>query len=333
MSVYEKAKRRRLDAPQWKKILTKELLKPKLKRIPRRVVHPLAVNRIWTADLVDMQKYARQNKGFKYILVVLDIFSRYAWARAIKDKTGLSVKNAFQDIMSDGTKSNKLWTDKGTEFYNTVLQKFLKKNHIELYSTHNEPKAMIAERFIRTLRKMIESNYILTNSTVWYDILPQLIHEYNTKKHRSLKMTPEDATKPENAIKVLKLQKTGPTAPQKFKIGDNVRISVIKRIFTKEATANWSEEIFQVCEINKTHPVTYHLKDLLGEKIDGSFYNEQLQKTNQEIYRVDRVLRKRTRKDGTQEVYVRWAGYPDKFNQWLKATDVLQSGIAIQNVE
>ena len=145
MSVYEKAKRQRLDAPQWKKILTKELLKPKLKRFPRRKVYPLAVNRIWTADLVDMQKYARQNKGFRYILVVLDIFSRYAWARPIKNKTGPSVKNAFQDIMSDGTKPNKLWTDKGTEFYNKVLQTFLKENDIELYSTHNEPKAMIGK--------------------------------------------------------------------------------------------------------------------------------------------------------------------------------------------
>ena len=210
MAVYEKAKQRRLDAPHWKKILTKELLKPKLKRFPRRVIHPLAVNRIWTADLVDMQKYSRQNKGFKYILVVLDIFSRYAWARALKNKTGASVRNAFQNIISDGSKPSKLWTDKGTEFYNTLVQKFLKNNDIELYSTHNEPKAMIAERFIRTLRRMIESNYILTNSTVWYDILPRLIQEYNTKKHRSLKMSPEDATKPKNAIRVIKLQKMVP---------------------------------------------------------------------------------------------------------------------------
>ena len=332
MSVYEKAKQRRLDAPHWKKILTKELLKPKLKRFPRRVVHPLAVNRIWTADLVDLQKYSRQNKGFKYILVVLDIFSRYAWARALKDKTGVSVKNAFQDIISDGSKPSKLWTDKGTEFYNTQMQKFLKNNDIELYSTHNEPKAMIAERFIRTLRRMIESNYVLTNSTVWYDILPQLIHEYNTKKHRALKMSPEAATKPENAIQVIKLQKTGSKVLQKFKIGDKVRISVVKRVFSKEASANWSEEIFEVYEVVNTRPVTYRLKDLLGEKIEGSFYNEQLQKTNQEIYRVEKVLRKRSKKDGTQEFFVRWAGYPDKFNQWLPAADVFQSRVAFQNM-
>ena len=98
MSVYEEAKRKRLNAPEWKKTLVKELLKPKLKRFKRRHVSSLGVDRIWTADLADMQKYARQNKGFKYILVVLDVFSRYSWSRPLKDKTGESVTKAFKDI-------------------------------------------------------------------------------------------------------------------------------------------------------------------------------------------------------------------------------------------
>ena len=141
-----------------------------------------------------MQKYARVNKGFKYILVVLDVFSRYAYARPLKNKTGLHVSRAFEDIFKE-SKPKKLWTDRGTDFYNSHMKNLLTQNGIIQYSTYNEPKAMIAERFIRTLRKKIETNFILTDSTVWYDILPQLITEYNTTVHSSLKMTPENAKK------------------------------------------------------------------------------------------------------------------------------------------
>ena len=334
MSVYEKAKRKRLNAPEWKKELAKELLRPKLKRFKRRHVSSLGVDRIWTADLADLHKYARKNKGYKYILVVLDVFSRYAWARPLKDKTGVSVTEAFKDIFKEGNHSSFLWTDRGTEFYNAPMQEMLKSKDIHLYSTHNEPKAMIAERFIRTLRKKIESNYVLTGSTVWYNILPQLIHEYNTTYHKSLKMTPEEARKPKNCIRVIKLQ-TWDRSPKnpKFKVGDRVRISVYKRIFTKEASASWSEEIFQIYEINKTQPITYKLQDLAGEVIEGAFYKEQLQKTDQQIYRIDRVLKKRAKKDGTKEVYVKWSGYQNKFNQWIPEKDVHKSGVDIQHLE
>ena len=317
------------------KTLVKELLKPKFKRFKRRHVSSLGVDRIWTADLADMQKYARQNKGYKYIVVVLDVFSRYSWARPLKDKTGESVTKAFKDIFKEGYCSSYLWTDKGTEFYNASMREMLKSKNIKLYSTHNEPKAMIAERFIRTLRKKIESNYILTGSTVWYDILPQLIHEYNTTYHRSLKMTPEEARKRENRMRVIKLQAWDRTQEKpKFKVGDRVRISVIKRLFTKEATANWSEEIFQIYEVNKgTQPITYKLQDLAGEVIEGAFYKEQLQKTDQQIYRIDRVYRKRVKRDGAKEFYVKWSGYQNKFNQWIPEEDVLESGVDIQHLE
>ena len=338
MSVFDKAKRRRLDAPEWKKQLTSELLKPKRNNFTRRSVHSSGVDEIWTADLLDIHRYARENKGYKYILVVVDVFSRFAWARPLKSKTGASVSDAFQDIFSERT-PRKLWTDRGTEFYNANVrhllygpqfhnknvQDLLQEHNIELYSTNNEPKAMIAERFIRTLRGKIESNFILTQSTVWYDVLPQLIHEYNTSYHRSIKMTPEDACKPENFLRVYRLQISSKASKSKFCTNDKVRISRQKKTFEKGATPNWSEEVFEVSEVIPTSPVTYKLKDLAGELIEGAFYNEQLQRTDQEIYRVDKVLRRRQR-SGIEEVYVRWSGYPDKFNQWIPAADVHHSG-------
>ena len=341
MSVYEKAKRRRLDASQWKKQLAKELLRPKRNRFDRRHVYSPSIDDTWTADLADFQKLARVNKGYRYILVVLDTFSRYAWARPLKHKTGAEVADAFKDIFrkSGGRKCKKLFCDKGTEFYNTNLQRVLQSNGgIKLYSTNNEPKATIAERFIRTLRGKIESNYILTQSTVWYDILPQLIHEYNTTRHRTIKMTPEEASKPENSEAVyhtlMSRSNGGPDSTTvRFVAGDKVRISVHKRMFEKGATANWSEEVFEVSEVLPTIPITYRLRDLAGEDIQGGFYNEQLQKTDLSIYRIDKIIRKRKRRNGVNEVLVRWSGYPDKFNQWLPADSVHHSGTEIQNVD
>ena len=335
--VYERAKQRRLDAPEWKQQLVRELLKPKRNRFDRRHIYSPSIDDTWTMDLADFKKYTKVNKGYRYILVVLDIFSRYAWARPLKHKTGLEVGEAFKDILKKSKrKCKKLFSDRGTEFYNADFRHVLQENGggIKLYSTYNDPKASIAERFIRTLRSKIESNYILTQSTVWYNILPQLIHEYNTTKHRTIKMTPEEASKPENSEIVYHtlMSRRGAVPLRKFVHGDTVRISVHKRLFEKGATANWSEEVFEVSDILPTRPITYQLQDLAGEKIKGSFYNEQLQKTDQSIYRIDKVLRRRKR-NGVNEALVRWSGYPDKFNQWIPKASIHHSGAAVQNVE
>ena len=337
MSAYEKAKRRRIEAPEWKKQLAKELLRPKRNRFDRRHIYSPSIDDTWTADLADFGKYKRVNRGYRYILVVLDTWSRYAFARPLKRKTGAEVANAFQDILQKSKRRcKKLFCDRGTEFYNVYLKHVLAANgNIQLYSTYNEPKASIAERFIRTLRSKIESNYILTQSTVWYDILPQLIHEYNTTRHRTIKMTPEEASKPENSKIVYEnLMSRKESVPSvKFVVGDKVRISVHKRLFEKGATANWSEEVYEVSEILPTRPTTYKLRDLAGEDIQGAFYNEQLQKTDLTIYRIDKILRKRRRPGGVNEVFVRWSGYPDKFNQWIPADSVHKSGTDIQNLD
>ena len=333
MSVYESAKQKRSTAPVWKKELTKELLKPKRKRFPRRRIFSPNINSIWTMDLLDIHQFSRQNKNFRYILVVLDIFSRFAWVRPLKDKTGTSVARALQDIITtSGKKPHKIWSDRGTEFYNATVAHLLERNNIKLYSTHNEPKASIAERFIRTLRNKIESNFILTQDTVWYDVLPELIREYNHSIHRSIGMKPEDAIKPENHSKVFDrlYPKQELDSRSSLQVGDKVRISIHKRLFEKGATANWSEEIFEISEVIATSPTVYRIRDLADEDIDGTFYREQLQKTNQNVYRIDRIVRKRPR---TSEVLVKWSGYPDKFNSWIPERDVLHSGRAIAHFE
>ena len=144
-------------------------------------------------------------------------------------------------------------------------------------------------------------------------------------------MTPEQACQSENYAKVFTVSTataaepptttTTTTTTTKFYVGDNVRISVNKSLFTKGATASWSEEIFTIKRIRNTIPVVYELEDLAGEVVKGGFYNEQLQKTKQEIYRVEKIVRRRG-----DQVFVKWSGYPDKFNSWMPANVILKSG-------
>ena len=278
-SVYEKARRQRRNAPAWKKQLTKELLKPKLKRFPRRRVFSPSVDAIWSGDLLDIHQYARVNKNYTFILVLVDVFSKYAWARPLKNKEGNSVARALEEIFNSSKRCPyRLWTDRGTEFYNKNVENTLKKHKVQLYSTFNEPKSMIAERFIRTLRGKLESNFLLTQSTVWYDILPELLREYNNSRHRSISMTPKEASKLCNYQKVYdslynrpnqkSLKQVQKERTPSFHIGDKVRISVNKRLFEKGSTSNWSEEIFEISNVVKTtNPIVYKIKDLADEEI------------------------------------------------------------------
>ena len=107
---------------------------------------------IWGVDLADMQPLSKYNKGNKYLLCAIDLFSKYAWVVPIKDKKGTSIVNAFQKIISEGRKPNKIWVDQGSEFYSNSFKDFLKINNIEIYSTDNEGKSVAAERFIGTLK-------------------------------------------------------------------------------------------------------------------------------------------------------------------------------------
>ena len=133
--------------------LAKELQKPIIRKFKKRKVYSGFKDNIWGADLADMQLIIKFNKGIKYLLCVIDIFTKYAWAIPLKDKKGVSIVDAFQKILDDSNrKPNKIWVDKGSEVYNSFFKKWLKDNDIEMYSIHNEGNSVIAERFIRTLK-------------------------------------------------------------------------------------------------------------------------------------------------------------------------------------
>ena len=167
----------------WTSQLANELLKPVRRRFDKRTVFVKQVDGIWTADLVDMSLFSRSNKGYKYLLTVIDVFRKYGWIVPLKTKTGKEVAQAFRKLFLNGHPSH-LWTDKGTEFYNQQLKAVLTANNVMLYSTGNEEKSSVVERWNRTIKNIIWKYF-----TANIDVLPSIVETYKNTYHRSIKLT------------------------------------------------------------------------------------------------------------------------------------------------
>ena len=204
------------------------------------------------------------------------MYSKYAFVVPLKDKKGISIVNGFNKIIKQSNrKPNKIWEDQGGEFYNNAFKKWLSDNDIIMYSTFNEGKSVVAERFIRTLKNKLYKHMTATGKNVYYDVLDDVVNEYNNTKHNTIKMKPKDVGYSNKRVYINKHYEKD----RRFEIGDIVRISKFKNIFAKGYTPNWSREIFIINKINDTVPYTYNLKDLNGEEIIGSSYDRGLQKT------------------------------------------------------
>ena len=281
----------------WSQQLAEELHKPITKNFIKRRVISYGIDKIWAADLVEIQKFSKWNKGVKYLLMVIDVFFKYGWIKPLKDKMTESVSSAFDEIFKKNKrKPLMLCTDKGSEFVSKRFKEFLKKNKIKLYHTENEEKSSIVERLNRTMKNRMWRMFSANNNTVYWDNLDELVDDYNNTIHSSVKMAPTEASKKENEEKFFAhlygdLIYLKPKKP-KFSIGDKVRISKYKRrVFDKGYTPNWTEEVFVVDKILLTKPVTYKIVDLLGEEIKGSFYEKEPQKAKQQTFRIEKVVR------------------------------------------
>ena len=320
-----RVKKKMGEGLRWSDELANELHKPIRRKFMKRTVFAKNVDDIWTADLVDMQQFAKNNKGVKYLLTVIDVFSKYGWIIPLKTKTGIEVAKAFEELFKQNKPPSKLWTDKGTEFYNTHMKKVLSSNNVLLYSTENEEKSSIVERWNRTMKRKMWMYFTANNTHKYIDILPQLVEKYNNTYHRSIKCKPVDARKGGNYDHVFEALFAKPNREKKkvpkFHVGDRVRIGKKKSTFEKGYTSNWSEEIFIIDKVNDTKPPTYSLKDLRGEVIKGSFYEPELQMSKQQVYRVEKVIRKRTQ-NGIKQALVKWKGYNKEFNSWIPVTDL-----------
>ena len=174
------------------KQLVEELHKPIIRKFKKRKVYSAFKDNIWDVDLADMQLISKSDKGFRYLLCVIDI-SKYAWVVPLKDKKGISIANAFQSILKQSNrKPNKIWVGKGSEFYNSSFKKWLQDNHIAIYSTYNEGQSVVAERFIRALKNKIRNYMTSISKNVYIDKLVDIIHECNNTYHGAIKMKPID---------------------------------------------------------------------------------------------------------------------------------------------
>ena len=267
-----------------------------------------------------MIPYARENSNYKYLLTVINAFSKFAWAVPLKTKTGLEVEEAIKSILS-GMKTipSNIQTDDGKEFFNKDFKHLVKKYGINHYSTYSGLKASIVERFNRTLKNKMWKQFSMQGNYKWLDILKPLVDKYNDTKHSTIKMKPNQVNR-KNEKKLLKTvySRIKIFNGAKFKMGDNVRISKNRHIFEKGYTPNWTTEVFSIRKVQITNPVTYLLEDYQQQPVKGGFYEYELQKVKYpDIYLVEKVLRRKGEK-----VYVKWLGFPSQHNSWIPVKDL-----------
>ena len=233
------------------------------------------INDFWSLDVLDLKDYGPENKrGYRYVLVFIDNFSKYGWTVPLKNKIAQTIKDSFENILINSKrKPTLIESDRGKDFYNNIFQDFLNKNSIKLYSRNSSFGSVFAERFNRTIRDLLRRPVFEKCESNWIDILPTITKQYNNRLHSSTKLTPIQASLKKNEGYVYKnlLDKRIKITP-KFQINDLIRTADIKRTFSKSDTTNWSYKLYKITEIFKDTIPSYHI-DNLPER-----YNESLLK-------------------------------------------------------
>lgn len=284
---------------------------------------------MWEIDLADMRKWKSYNDNYAYILLCIDVLSKFVFAELLRDKTAKSVAAALERIFERS--GNRLplviQGDKGNEFLGSLTQKVLKKWGIVYRKTKNDVKGSVIERFIRTVKERIWRYFTHRYTMRYIDVLEKIIESYNNTVHSATKMTPASvtwynaATVRENLIERYRTKRKKRC---KYAVGDYVRISQEKKVFGKGYEGGWSIEVYKIIRISKTrNPVVYYLEDLKQEQIDCFFYEEELSKVQKsENFEIEEILSTRS-KGKKKEVLVKWLGYPEKFNSWISASEVV----------
>ena len=315
-----------MDLAQLSREVHKQVRRPKV----YRPVIVSGIDDVWGVDLVSMQFCKDENDGYEYILGVVDCFSRYAWYVPLKRKTGVDVWAALNGIMTDSKREpHKIWADQGTEFLNKTVLKKLEAKGISIYHTYSKEHCSVIERLNRTLKGWMFKKFTEQQSHRWLDILPGIMASYNKRKHRMIEMSPTDASRKENE-KALWMFQYGqvanpPIGRSKFKVGDKVRVSLVKGDFQKGYEPSYSYQVYTVRSVDAKEPIMYTIEDYKGRPYQGSFYESELQKTEQkpDEFLVQEILKTRTRK-GIKEVLVKWLGYDEDDATWEPASSIIQ---------
>ena len=307
---------------------TYTLHKPVRKRFPRNPYTVTNIDDVWEMDLADLSSLSIYNDKYKYLLNVIDIFSRYAWSVPLQDKTGTSITTALKSLFKN-RKPITIQSDKGTEFVNSSVQQYLKRQGVSFHTTHNpDIKGAIIERFNRTLKTRMFKYFTKNNTYRYLNVINNLLVGYNNSVHSTIGMAPSKVN-PSNIYSVWQkmnsLRSKIPEGRAKFKVGDLVRITKEKVKFAKGYEQTFSTEIFRVVKVIQRLPQpVYELSDLQARPIEGQFYNYELVKVTvspQTEFHIDKIVRTRN-KSGIKQHLVKWKGYDETFNSWVNASDI-----------
>lgn len=278
------------------------------------------------------QSLVQANDGYQYLICFIDCFTKYAWAYPTKDLKCQTALNCFKDLFSKLEKlPEKIATDKGSEFKGAPMKKYFKDNGIKHYFSKTERKCAMVERFQLTIQKLLHSLMRRERHKKWTSLLPTAMKIYNSRKHSFTKMSPENAEKEENQDEIRKeyykkyLKAEKHKVKPKYKKGDFVRIPNYRTQFFRGYYENYTVEYFEVDDVLTKHPnPIYKLKDLKGAEVEGTFHQNELVLFNpdaEQTYEIEEILR--TKGNGNdKQYYIKFFGWPSKFNQWVYATDI-----------
>jgi len=309
---------------------TYTLHKPLRKTFPRNKTISWGIDYLWQTDLVDVRSLAKYNNEHQFILTVIDVLSKYAWGIPIKNKKSETVLQAFKTIFKTGRKPNKINSDSGGEYESKKMIKFLRENNIIFYTTKGEKKASVVERFNKTLKGRMWRYFTHKNTLKYVAVLPQLISSYNNTVHKSIGMKPVEVSEHNESEVRERLYGEDINPVQcpvkyKFAVGDTVRISKLKGTFEKSYLPNWTEELFTISECVPRRPPVYRVKDSKGEVIEGTFYAPELQKVTvgkDKLFVIEKII-ERKRRNGIDQVLVKWRGHPKSMNSWIPSSELV----------
>lgn len=317
--------------------------RPVTKKFQRHKVVVAGIDDTWQVDLVDMQAFSRYNKGFKYLITCIDVFSKYAWVVPIKTKSGKDTLDGIKKIIADGRKPKHLHADRGKEFYNKTADAYFKKENIHLYSIENEETAAcVVERFNRTLKEKMfryftATKQFNTHKKSYLNVLPDLVSTYNNSKHRTINMKPIDVNETNKQAlwnRMYMKDDEDTIIKFKFEVGDIVRVSFSKEVFEKGYTPNWTHKLYRIYKRIAKIPPAYKLVNFLNNPDDpdnnhedfvvaqGIYYEPELQfiaSSDSQLVEIKHIRAEANNK--AEEYLIKWIGQ-DRIDTWVRETDL-----------
>jgi hypothetical protein len=332
------------------------LHKPIRRNFARRRTIVTTIDEQWQGDLADMSDVSQQNDGYRYILVIVDCFSKYAWALPQKTKDAKATTVIMEKILMQEAaprKPQRLQTDKGKEFCNSTFTGMLKRHNIHHFTTQNEEiKAAMVERLIRTLKSLLYRYFTHTHKERYIEVLPDILTRYNASFHRTIGMAPNEVGKQHvpfiydrvygkdttafiaNHNKNAGVERTS-ASNEMVGPASTVRLSHPHKSWSKGYEPSWTRELYKITATSEAPAAggpsrIYKVSDLEGEPIIGSFYKHEIQPVEvpqekdltQKLHEIEKILRRRG-KGANAKVYVKWKGLHRKFNKWIPANSIV----------